>query len=50
MPNVPFRMMGQPAKVRFPGLPHGSANETVYKELLGFSDEILDGLHQKGAI
>lgn len=50
MPNVPYRLTGQPAKVRFPGLPHGSANDTVYRDLLGYSDGQLEELKQIGAI
>jgi formyl-CoA transferase len=50
LPDVPFRMMGQPAKIRFPGLPHGSANQVVYKELLSYSDQDIEGLREKGVI
>ena len=50
MPDVPYRMAGQPAKIRFPGLPHGSANNAVYKELLGFDDVALQSLKQQCAI
>ena len=50
IPNVPFRLTGQPAKVRFPGLPHGSANDTVYRDLLGYSDGQLEELKEIGAI
>ena len=49
-PNVPFRLTAQPTRIRFPGLPHGSANDTVYKELLGFSDGQLSELKAIGAI
>ncbi len=50
MPNLPFRMLGQPTKFRFPGLPHGSANDHVYGELLGYSQAQIDELREKGAI
>lgn len=50
IPNVPFRLKEQATKVRFPGLPHGSANRVIYRELLGYTEDILDGLKQKGAI
>jgi crotonobetainyl-CoA:carnitine CoA-transferase CaiB-like acyl-CoA transferase len=47
MPGVPFRMTdnsnagnaGNKSKMRFPGLPMGSANEVVYRDLLGYSQE-----------
>lgn len=39
LPDVTFRMTGRPGKIRFPGLPHGSANEVIYRDLLGYSDE-----------
>ena len=50
MPGVPFRMMGHPVKIRFPGLPQASANHVVYGELLGYSEERVDELRELGAI
>lgn len=50
MPDVPYRMTGQPAKVRFPGLPHGSANQTIYRDLLGYNDDKLTTLKRGGVI
>ena len=50
MPGVPYRLMGQPARVRFPGLPQASANEVVYGELLGYSPEKVSELREQGAI
>ena len=50
MPDVPYRMTGQPGKIRFPGLPHGSANQVLYKDLLGYCDETLADLKDTGAI
>ena len=50
LPNVPFRLASQPTRVRFPGLPHGSANDTIYKQLLGYDDREIKNLASKGAI
>jgi crotonobetainyl-CoA:carnitine CoA-transferase CaiB-like acyl-CoA transferase len=50
MPGLPFRMLGKPSKIRFPGLPHGSANEAVYGELLNYSPEKVAELREQGAI
>ncbi len=50
MPNVAFRMPGTPLKVRFPGLPHGSANTAIYEDLLGYSPEEVNALKEKSAI
>ncbi len=43
-------MMGRPGKIRFPGLPHGSANEVIYRDLLGYTDEQIAELKQEAAI
>ena len=50
MPDVPYRLMGQPVKIRFPGLPQASANEVVYGELLGYAADRVEELREKGAI
>jgi crotonobetainyl-CoA:carnitine CoA-transferase CaiB-like acyl-CoA transferase len=50
MPNVPFQILGSPGRVRFPGLPPGSANEVIYQELLGLSIEEINELKKSGAI
>lgn len=50
IPDVPYRMAGQPARIRFPGLPHGSANNAVYKDLLGYDKDTLQTLAEKNAI
>ena len=50
MPDVTFRMLGTPGKIRFPGLPHGSANKVVYRDLLGYSEEEIDKLAEEAAI
>jgi len=47
MPNVPFRMSGSPSKLRFPGLPMGSGNEVVFKEILNYDDAQCDSLMGK---
>jgi crotonobetainyl-CoA:carnitine CoA-transferase CaiB-like acyl-CoA transferase len=39
IPNVPFRLHATPGRIRFPGLPLGSANEVIYRDLLGYSEE-----------
>ena len=49
MPDVPFRMgnkstTNKKSKLRFPGLPMGSANEVVYRDLLGYNQEQIDQL------
>ena len=50
IPNVPYRMMGQPGKIRFPGLPHGSANKTIYRDLLGYDNDKLAAIRAEGSI
>lgn len=50
MPDVPYRMKEQPSKVRFPGLPQGSANQAVYTDLLGYSSEMLQSFEQQGVV
>ena len=37
LPNLPFRLLGSPGQIRFPGLPVGSANDAVFGTLLGYS-------------
>jgi crotonobetainyl-CoA:carnitine CoA-transferase CaiB-like acyl-CoA transferase len=49
MPDVPFRMgdnstTNKKSKLRFPGLPMGSANEVVYRDLLGYNQAQIDQL------
>lgn len=55
MPDVPFRMgpinpkedpttSNRQAKLRFPGLPMGSANQVVYRDLLGYNQAQIDQL------
>lgn len=50
MPNVSFRMLGTPGKVRFPGLPHGSANNVVLEDLLGYTVQDIETLKTEKAI
>ena len=48
MPNQPFRFLGTPGKVRFPGLPLGSANEVIMNDLLGYTrDQIREMTENK---
>lgn len=50
IPNVPFRMLGTPGRIRFPGLPLGSANDVIYRDLLGCSEEELARLRGDGTV
>lgn len=50
IPNVVFRMTGSPGKIRFPGLPLGSANEVIYGDLLGYSAEDIEKFKEEGSI
>ncbi len=44
MPGVPFRMNKEANRVRFPGLPHGAANDVIYKDLLGYDQAHIERL------
>jgi len=50
IPNVPFRLIGTPGRIRFPGLPLGSANDVIYGALLGYSEEEIQKMKACGAI
>jgi formyl-CoA transferase len=50
IPNLPFRMLGTPGKIRFTGLPHGSANRVILEDRLGFSAEEIETLKAENAI
>jgi len=50
IPNVPFRLLGTPGRIRFPGLPLGSANDVIYRDVLGYSKEELQKMQAGGAI
>lgn len=50
MPDLAYRMLGTPGKVRFAGLPHGSANEVILQDLLGYSIKDIERFKKEGAI
>ena len=50
MPNVPFRILNSEGRIRFPGLPQGSANEVIYEDLLGYTPGQIEKLRETGAI
>ena len=50
LPDVTFKMMGSPGKIRFPGLPHGSANKVVYRDLLGYKEAEIEKFKADTAI
>jgi crotonobetainyl-CoA:carnitine CoA-transferase CaiB-like acyl-CoA transferase len=50
MPDIAYRMLGAPAKVRFAGLPVGSANEVILQDLLGYSAEDIERFKKDGVI
>lgn len=48
MPNLPFRFLATPGRVRFPGLPLGSANEVILNDLLDYTpDQIREMIEKK---
>jgi crotonobetainyl-CoA:carnitine CoA-transferase CaiB-like acyl-CoA transferase len=50
LPNVPFHIQGQSGKIRFPGLPQGSANEVILGDFLHYSPEKIKDFISSGAI
>jgi len=50
IPNVPFRLHATPGRIRFPGLPLGSANAVIYRDLLGYSEADIRRMKACGAI
>jgi crotonobetainyl-CoA:carnitine CoA-transferase CaiB-like acyl-CoA transferase len=50
IPNVPFRLLGTPGRIRFPGLPLGSANDVIYRDLLGYPAERIRAMRERGTI
>ena len=50
MPEIGYRMLGTPGKIRFAGLPHGSANEVILQDLLGYQPEDIERFKQEGSI
>ena len=47
---ISFRLLATPGKVRFPGLPHRSANEVILSDLLKYSDEQIQQMIQNEII
>jgi crotonobetainyl-CoA:carnitine CoA-transferase CaiB-like acyl-CoA transferase len=50
IPNVTSRLLGTPGKIRFPGLPQGSANQVVLADLLGYTEIDIEALKAENAI
>lgn len=50
LPNIPFRLLDTPSRIRFPGLPLGAANEVIYRDLLGWSEEKIRNYKNDGVI
>jgi crotonobetainyl-CoA:carnitine CoA-transferase CaiB-like acyl-CoA transferase len=50
IPNLPFRLQATPGRIRFPGLPLGSANAVIYRDLLGYSETDIAQMKASGAI
>jgi crotonobetainyl-CoA:carnitine CoA-transferase CaiB-like acyl-CoA transferase len=50
MQNVMFRMSDTPGRIRWAGRLLGQDNHSVYREELGFSDDELTALHEKGVL
>jgi crotonobetainyl-CoA:carnitine CoA-transferase CaiB-like acyl-CoA transferase len=50
IPNLPFRMLSTPGKIRFPGLPHGSANSAILSGFLGYTAEDIVRFKDDGVI
>jgi len=50
IPDVPIRLLSTPGEISFTGLPFGTANEVIYKDLLGYSSEQLEELKKTKVI
>jgi crotonobetainyl-CoA:carnitine CoA-transferase CaiB-like acyl-CoA transferase len=50
LPDVQPRLSATPGRIRHAGRPKGAANDEVYREELGLSDEELEGLAGDGVI
>jgi len=50
MPEIAYRMLATPGKIRFPGLPHASANEVIFQDLLGYRAEDIQRFKNDGVI
>lgn len=48
IPNLAFKMVETPGKIRFPGLPIGAANSVIFKKLLGYTEEKVLQLQDEG--
>ena len=44
LPNVPFRLQKKPGQIRFPGLPHGSANDVIVTDILKYNSKKIANL------
>lgn len=49
-PEISIRLLKTPGKIRFPGLPMGSANEVIYQDLLGYAPAEIAEMKNKGVI
>ncbi len=50
MQNVFPKLSATPGKVNFAGQPMGASNTEIYREMLGLSDDDLEGLRSEGVI
>lgn len=50
IPDIAYRMLGAPGKIRFPGLPQASANDVIFQDLLGYPLEDIRRFKEAGAI
>jgi crotonobetainyl-CoA:carnitine CoA-transferase CaiB-like acyl-CoA transferase len=50
IPDVPMRISRTPGEFRFPGLPPESANEAVFGDLLGYTEQQLADFKAKKVI
>jgi crotonobetainyl-CoA:carnitine CoA-transferase CaiB-like acyl-CoA transferase len=50
MQNVLYRLSDTPGRIRWTGRPHGADTREVLAELLGLTDDDLDGLAADGAV
>jgi len=48
--NIPFKIQGNSLKIRFPGLPHGCANQVIFEDILELSPEKINEMRKNGAI
>ena len=50
IPNLPFRMLDTPGRIRFPGLPQGAANSLILNDLLGYNAENIQRFKENSII